>query len=333
MNVHYNATGAPGFHSTGQSAAIRAEFAAVASGFDSVAAALAATDVAGLLTEVDAATLYFPRSGGSVVGHFVVQDDLPSRSRLQTTAGFSGFQAENDAGARQIELIYLGTGRGPAYGAPPGASVLNVQGALALSINDVQGFSFGAGGNMTALGVVTAQSFAGPLSGTVTGNVIGNVSGSSGTCIGNAATASYAATAGTAASASNVAWTGVTGRPTDLSAFTNGPGYVTSVGAAAAGALTGTTIASNVTASSLTSVGTLATLTVTAPINGSVTGSSASCTGNAATATVAASCSGNAATATTAGGISNSASNGYGARTVSTSAPSGGSDGDVWYQY
>ena len=49
--------------------------------------------------------------------------------------------------------------------------------------------------------------------------------------------------------------------------------------------LTGATLASNVLASSLTSVGTLAALTVTAPITGSVTGASGSTTGNAATAT------------------------------------------------
>lgn len=54
---------------------------------------------------------------------------------------------------------------------------------------------------------------------------------------------------------------------------------------AAAGTLTGATLAANVLASSLTSVGTLATLTVTAPIVGSITGASASTSGNAATAT------------------------------------------------
>lgn len=50
---------------------------------------------------------------------------------------------------------------------------------------------------------------------------------------------------------------------------------------AAAGTLTGTTLASNVTASSLTSVGTLGSLTVTAPIAGSVTGNAATVTTNA----------------------------------------------------
>ena len=46
-------------------------------------------------------------------------------------------------------------------------------------------------------------------------------------------------------------------------------------GVASAGTLTGATLASNVLASSLTSVGTLANLTVTNAIAGSVTGNSA----------------------------------------------------------
>jgi hypothetical protein len=51
---------------------------------------------------------------------------------------------------------------------------------------------------------------------------------------------------------------------------------VAAVGAAAAGQLTGTTLAANVVNSSLTSVGTLTNLTVTNPITGSVTGSAGS---------------------------------------------------------
>lgn len=50
---------------------------------------------------------------------------------------------------------------------------------------------------------------------------------------------------------------------------------------AAAGTLTGTTLASGVTASSLTSVGTLTNLTVTNPIAGSITGNAATVTTNA----------------------------------------------------
>lgn len=55
-----------------------------------------------------------------------------------------------------------------------------------------------------------------------------------------------------------------------------------------ASALAGTTLPAGIVTSSLTSVGTLATLTVTAAIVGSVTGASGSTTGNAATATLAA---------------------------------------------
>lgn len=51
---------------------------------------------------------------------------------------------------------------------------------------------------------------------------------------------------------------------------------VAAVGAAAAGQLTGTTLAANVVNSSLTSVGTLTNLTVTNPITGSITGSAGS---------------------------------------------------------
>jgi hypothetical protein len=53
---------------------------------------------------------------------------------------------------------------------------------------------------------------------------------------------------------------------------------VAAVGAAAANQLTGTTLASNVVTSSLTSVGTLTNLTVTNPITGSVTGNAGSVT-------------------------------------------------------
>jgi len=53
---------------------------------------------------------------------------------------------------------------------------------------------------------------------------------------------------------------------------------VAAVGAAAAGQLTGTTLAANVVNSSLTSVGTLTNLTVTNPITGSITGSAGSVT-------------------------------------------------------
>ena len=58
---------------------------------------------------------------------------------------------------------------------------------------------------------------------------------------------------------------------------------------AAAGTLTGTTLASNVVTSSLTAVGTLANLTVANPISGSVTGSAGSVAASALTGSTLAS--------------------------------------------
>ena len=54
--------------------------------------------------------------------------------------------------------------------------------------------------------------------------------------------------------------------------------------------------------------------------------------GTGASGSWAISITGSASAATTAGYITNSLYNGYGRRTVSTSGPSGGSDGDIWYQ-
>lgn len=61
----------------------------------------------------------------------------------------------------------------------------------------------------------------------------------------------------------------------------SGLGTLATLNAAPAGTLTGNTLAAGVTASSLTSVGTLGALTVTAPINGSVTGNAGTVTTNA----------------------------------------------------
>jgi hypothetical protein len=118
----------------------------------------------------------------------------------------------------------------------------------------------------TASAIVARDASGNFTAGTITADLTGNVSGSSGSTTGNAATATALQTAR--------AINGV-----------NFDGTAAITVAADAGTLTGATLASNVLASSLTSVGTLANLTVTNPISGSVTGSSASTTGNAATAT------------------------------------------------
>ena len=93
---------------------------------------------------------------------------------------------------------------------------------------------------------------------------------------GNAATATSATTAisaGTAATATKLA----TARKINGVDF-DGSGDITVTSSADAGTLTGTTLKSTVTNSSLTSVGTLTNLTVTNPITGSVTGNAATAT-------------------------------------------------------
>jgi len=133
-------------------------------------------------------------------------------------------------------------------------------------------------------GILSAAGFSGPL----TGNVTGNCSGSSGSCTGNAATASSCS--GNAATA------------------TNATNHI----AATTGAEHGATNAN--TANMIVrrdASGNFSAGTITASLTGNCSGSSGSCTGNAATASscsgnaaTSSSCSGNAATATTATNLS-----------------------------
>ena len=102
-----------------------------------------------------------------------------------------------------------------------------------------------SGTNLTfnsSSGVLTATGFVGPL----TGNVTGNTSGSSGSTTGNAATATLAADATTLAT------------PRAINGV-NFDGSAAITVTAAAGTLSGSTLKSSVTASSLTSLGTIGT--------------------------------------------------------------------------
>ena len=95
---------------------------------------------------------------------------------------------------------------------------------------------------------------------------------------GNAATATYATNAGTASTATKLAAT----KNINGVAF-DGSADITITAIADAGTLSGTTLNGTILNSSLTSVGTLASLTVTNPITGSVTGNAATATKLAAT--------------------------------------------------
>lgn len=129
--------------------------------------------------------------------------------------------------------------------------------------------------NLVVTGIASADSIhstKGISATTFTGNVVGNVNGSSGSCIGNAATATTCS--GNAGTVTNGVYT--TGSYSD-------PAWITALNASkVSGTFTGS---------------------VTGDVTGNVSGSSGSCTGNAATATTATNslaCSGNSATATTA---------------------------------
>jgi len=142
----------------------------------------------------------------------------------------------------------------------------------------------------TASAIVARDASGNFTAGTITANLTGNVSGSSGSTTGNAATATALATGRTIAITGDLAYTspsfdgtgnvtaagtlatvataGSTGSSTAIPIVTiNAKGLTTSISTAAvvapAGTLSGNTLASGVTASSLTSLGTIASLTVT----------------------------------------------------------------------
>jgi hypothetical protein len=167
----------------------------------------------------------------------------------------------------------------------------------------------GTGGSVTvnldatiALSSVTADNFYGALTGDVTGNAdtatalatartIGGVSfdGTSNINLPGVNTGGSQDTSGNAATATVLA----TARAINGVNF-DGSAAITVT--AAAGTLTGATLNSGVTASSLTSVGTLTSLNVTGGVTGNVTGD---VTGNADTATTATNLSGGSVAATT----------------------------------
>jgi hypothetical protein len=131
------------------------------------------------------------------------------------------------------------------------------------------------GSSLTSVGTLASLTVTNPITGSVTGN---------------AATATYATSAGSLSGTIptwNQSTTGNAATATKLAATKNingvafdGSADITITAIADAGTLSGTTLNGTILNSSLTSVGTLASLTVTNPITGSVTG-------NAATATYA----------------------------------------------
>lgn len=66
-----------------------------------------------------------------------------------STSATPGFRMANSSAAREFEGLYISTGAGTVYGAAAGTSVLNAQGGMTLSVNDLAAFNIGSGGNLT----------------------------------------------------------------------------------------------------------------------------------------------------------------------------------------
>ena len=167
---------------------------------------------------------------------------------------------------------------------------VNFDGTAAITVAAAAGTLTGAtlASNVTASSLTSVGTLAGL---TVTAPITGSVTGSSGSTTGNAATATALATGRTIAITGDIAYTspsfdgtanvtaagtlatvasaGTTGGSTAIPIITiNAKGLTTSITTAAviapANTLSGSTLASGVTASSLTSLGTIANLTATA---------------------------------------------------------------------
>ena len=139
--------------------------------------------------------------------------------------------------------------------------------------------------SLTSIGTLTDLTVTNPIRGSITGNA-GTVTNGVYTTVTYSnpswlSTLSASKLTGTIASSSlPIATTNLAGavKP-DGTTITVGPdGSISSTPTSAANTLTGTTLASNVINSSLTSVGTLTDLTVTNPIRGSITGNAATVT-------------------------------------------------------
>jgi hypothetical protein len=170
------------------------------------------------------------------------------------------------------DITGVTAGTGLSGGGTTGTVTLNVE-AAQTQITSVG--ALGAGSISSGFGAIDVGSSSidgGTITGTFVGNVTGNASGSSGSTTGNAATSTALATArtiggtsfdGTANIAVGLAATATvlaTNRDINGESF-DGSASITVT--AAAGTLTGGTLNSGVTASSITSVGTLSALTVT----------------------------------------------------------------------
>ena len=152
-------------------------------------------------TEVGAAAeghthSYLPLAGGTLTGKITV----PTATR---SAGLYGVYDSTRIGhiwsmGSSYAIPNTGADFGTLYGMAYKHTNNTTGGTMAgghqivFCSNGTPGAAIGLAGNIWTSGTVTAGAFSGPLTGSVTGNVTGNCSGSSGSCTGNAATATTA---------------------------------------------------------------------------------------------------------------------------------------------
>lgn len=221
-------------------------------------------------------------SSGSVTLGTSTANTNPARSSQLNTGLYSSGSGLIDFASLGVKAAEIGTS-GISLAAPVAVGTTQFMSAGTINLGSstpiyVNGTPLATGGGITALtGDVTASG---------SGSVAAIVAKINGVTLGTTT-----ATAGNILVGQTSSWLtkplsgdctlAATGAITCLN--TNGVafGSLATLSAAPAGTLSGTTLAAGVTASSLTSVGTLSALTVTATITGSITGNSATVTTNA----------------------------------------------------
>ena len=351
MTDFYDASGAPASHSFGYSSQMRAEFSAIGTAFDKLpalsgnAAKILRVNAAGTAVEVvDVSTLLtgYLTTASAATTYLGITANAVSATQLATARAINGV---NFDGTAPITINAVDSTARVAKAGDTMSGALTANYAMAASPTALAGVGVHDTGtstnrlslqvNSTGAYIVAGGSSANPdivftnndgsaegMRLTATGNltVVGSITSTGGSLVGNASTATKLAT------------------PRAINGVNfDGSAPITISAVAAAGSLTGSTLAAGVTASSLTSLGTLGSLSVSGtasagafsgPLTGNVTGNVSGSSGSVAG-------SGSVACATvTASGLikGNGGGAGLGAITVSASAPSGGSDGDIWLQ-
>ncbi len=236
----------------------------------------------------NASSATFATTAGTLTGTIPIWNqsttgNAATASKLATTKNINGvaFDGSTDiiiATTSANSLTYTNTGTGDVSGGAYNGSL-----AKTISYNSIGASPLAGSSSLTIVGTLSSGSIPYTL-------LSGTIPAWNQSTTGNAATATYATTAGSLSGTIpiwNQSTTGNAATATKLAATKNingvafdGSADITITAIADAGTLSGTTLNSKILNSSLTSIGTLTSLTVTNPISGSVTG-------NAATATYA----------------------------------------------